>query len=72
MYTVYSLISSLFLHILFHRLKEELIRELVKNGNTVKQMNKSFRKKVSTLEEEASQLRHQLRPDRHKQKFLLC
>ena len=49
-----------------HTHTHTLIHELIKSGDTVKQVNKSYRMRVTTLEEEARTLRQQLRQAQHR------
>ena len=43
-----------------HRLKEELIRELVKSSKSMKQLNESYLTKIHELEKEASRVQREL------------
>ena len=42
------------------RLKEELIRELVKNSRSMKELNQSYMAKIQQLEKEASKVEREL------------
>lgn len=43
-----------------YRLKEELIRELVKSSRSMQQLNHSYLSKISQLEREASRVKREL------------